>query len=172
MQVEPEKPIPCQDEWHALSYDQYAKKHKVYPRSCPRCHSFLKTHVHLWIAVKNEFKELIRYDCATCKESMPVPASEPLIGGHQEDVNMSEREKLISELEQRFHEPYEHGAVISNLSIDGVADFIIADRKRIVEPLVKAVEESDRIGGNESTVPAWQRLDKAVYETLKLAGEL
>lgn len=48
--------------------------------------------------------------------------------------------------------------------------FIIEDRKRIVEPLVKAVEESERIGNKYSTVPAWQRLDKAVYETLKNAG--
>jgi len=54
--------------------------------------------------------------------------------------------------------------------LECVANFILADRKRICEPLVKAVEESDRIGSNESTVPAWQRLDKAVYETLKLAG--
>lgn len=53
---------------------------------------------------------------------------------------------------------------------EDIADFIIAEKKKVVQPLVIAVEESDRIGSNESTAPAWQRLDKAVYETLKLAG--
>lgn len=41
LQQEPkQKNIPCQGEWHTLSYDEYAKKHGgMYPRSCPECHS-------------------------------------------------------------------------------------------------------------------------------------
>lgn len=50
---------------------------------------------------------------------------------------MSNRDELISKLEQRFHEPYEHGASLCNLTIEDVADFIIERERNIVEPLKK-----------------------------------
>lgn len=63
----------------------------------------------------------------------------------------SEREKLIEELEGKFYKPYKPNAVISDLTVEGVAEFILADRKRIVEPLVemlkfryKTFEEANR----------------------------
>ena len=67
---------------------------------------------------------------------------------------MNEREKLIEELQKdaaRFNEPYLYGHV---------ADFIIADRKRIVEPLV-IIKKSDLYLASA---------EKPINETLKLAG--
>jgi hypothetical protein len=49
---------------------------------------------------------------------------------------MTEREKLIKELEGRFYLPHEHG-VLCVMDIPSVADFILADRQKILAPLVE-----------------------------------
>lgn len=81
---------------------------------------------------------------------------------------MSNRDELISKLEQRFHEPYEHGASLCNLTIEDVADFIIEDRKRIVEPLVNAYYNPyfPKMTMNGQL----NKLYTATVETLKLSG--
>ncbi len=56
---------------------------------------------------------------------------------------MEEREKLIEELE-KIKEYHDHGT--KYIPIENLLDFILADRKRIVEPLVdtfKGIKESD-----------------------------
>lgn len=102
----------------------------------------------------------------------------------QSNAQSESIEKLSAEIhkcycrayERRFGKPYWTNGDYSKLDEPTkdydreMAKWVQADRERICEPLVKAVEESDRIGSNESTVPAWQRLDKAVYETLQRAG--
>ena len=75
------------------------------------------------------------------------------------------RDELVKDIEKYLLVKYPSHwteASVDQISLDMV-DFIIADRKRVVEPLVKANKESDEIGNKESVSIAWQRLDKAVY---------
>lgn len=80
---------------------------------------------------------------------------------------MNNQSELVRDLENLG---FIHGMGEWKYNPSIIANFILARDKKNYEPLVKAVEESDRIGSNESTVPAWQRLDKAVFETLKNLG--
>ena len=66
---------------------------------------------------------------------------------------MTERENLIKVLRHKSGSD-------KQLHIEDVADFILADRKRIVEPLVKVM--LGRIDDNATF--------DAIQETLKLAG--
>lgn len=83
---------------------------------------------------------------------------------------MNEREKLIKELNKTCL-VYVPGNG-SRYSDEKLADFIIADRKRIVEPLVEFKERTHKLFG----ISGWIRVDnlirKAIDETLKNAGEL
>lgn len=70
----------------------------------------------------------------------------------------TERERLTKEIAKRFPWLPIHGE-------DRIADFVIADRKSIVAPLVN---HKKLWCGNWSEYTAGQAID----ETLKLAGEL
>ncbi len=80
---------------------------------------------------------------------------------------MNEREKLIEELENHFYTPYKPGAVISNMTVEGVVDWIIEDRKRIVAPLVKV---NDKLEGYHNALDGYDDMTEAINETIKLAG--
>lgn len=71
---------------------------------------------------------------------------------------MNEREKLIEELIKNHIPASVKG---KHITADCLADFILADRKRIVEPLFKSKNDSNTgLGG------LWY----AIYQTLKNAG--
>lgn len=70
---------------------------------------------------------------------------------------MTEREKLIEELEEMTKDE-------GDICLECIADFILEDRKRIVEPLVK-------LGSLKTQQPPTkEKLIYAIDETLKLAG--
>jgi hypothetical protein len=61
---------------------------------------------------------------------------------------MKNREELIKELKSK----YSHNDRL--IDLEGVADFIIADRKRIVEPLVNHLKIFDiKLGGQREQIP-------------------
>lgn len=82
---------------------------------------------------------------------------------------MTEREKLIEDLKEickvekldKDGLPYED----YEWAEDKIADFILADRKRIVHPLIKWKKEMNSTG-------KWPDPYEAIDETLKLAGIL
>lgn len=79
---------------------------------------------------------------------------------------MIEREKLIKEL-NNFNDNLD----LSEDDINYVADFIIADRKRIVEPLV--IMKNNLIIINKNSYSREETgMIKAMNESLKLAGVL
>lgn len=74
---------------------------------------------------------------------------------------MRERENLVYEL-RTLVLTAEQGS-----AYDLIADFILSDRKRIVEPLVKSLEKC------EKSVDAFEEHDiinRGIYETLRNAG--
>lgn len=76
----------------------------------------------------------------------------------------NEREKLIEKLKKES----DVGLYFS-MSFDRIADLILADRKRIVEPLVNFKNKCIATYGHKS----WNRLTdtaKTIDETLKMAG--
>jgi hypothetical protein len=80
---------------------------------------------------------------------------------------MTQRDELIKELIEKYIPESVKG---KNMVADCIADFIIADRKRIVEPL-KTTKEliSQSINShNKQCVLSFNAID----ETLRLAGEL
>lgn len=74
------------------------------------------------------------------------------------ETNNEERERLIDELRTK-------NWCIGN-PVD-IADFIIAERAKIVKPIMKAHKESDYQTFNDSSV---KTLKDAIKETLKLSG--
>lgn len=69
---------------------------------------------------------------------------------------MTEREKLIEELNKKYGQQFP-------MYVDRVAEILIADRLRVVEPLVKYIKD-----GNSGGTLAM----KAMNQTLKLAGAI
>ena len=80
---------------------------------------------------------------------------------------VDERQKLISELKQLSYKP-------GMFNYEGICDFILQDRKRVVEPLVKLEIEIDamRVNGTFGEVQAHfnqMRRDK-IKEVIKSVG--
>ncbi len=79
---------------------------------------------------------------------------------------MNEREKLVKEL----NEKYSHSDINNLIDFRGIVDFILADRKRIVEPLVKLNKDINPSHGF-ATQLGWPKKAKyAIDETIKNAG--
>lgn len=79
---------------------------------------------------------------------------------------MTQREELIKELRSTISNGGLYGLTIWQSKV--VADFILADRKRIVEPLVKWKESH-----TGKIIESWpEHPVTSIRETLKLAGEL
>lgn len=77
------------------------------------------------------------------------------------------REELIKELKLIIINEYNPDLNINCPNYEKLANFIIADRARIVEPLVKYKDDCKEIWS--WTIPR-EETDKAIDETLKLAG--
>lgn len=75
----------------------------------------------------------------------------------------SEREELKKELHRRIEQS-------ANGTLETVADFIIENQKKIVEPLLRnyEIDFSDKSIGN--VIKALEVTEKAILETLRLAG--
>ena len=99
------------------------------------------------------------WTCSKCGcEAGMMGCSNPNCG---KEIVMNKRDELIKELQEYLNDDHEAGRI---------ADFILNDRKRIVEPLVRhrAFDNMDK----NAPLIALDIAIGAINETLKLSGEL